>query len=387
MTVRERFNAALRCGEVDYIPFMMDFWDPRIPDPKTGEKHGWTDDRERLAIYREIGWDAALRIGLPVTPLDGVRTEKRAIRDGDRAILCQKWITSAGTIEEKLQVTDDWPEAAAIYNEPGKAARIAFNDDFRTPRYIEMPFKTETDLDTLPFLFPQINPADEQALIENHRRCRAICDEFEVPLIAYMDAGLDWLIWLFRPEEAIMLVLERPDEAKRILSAINGAKRRRLEILLDLGVDAVIRRGWYESTDFWNPQIFRAFAVLDLKKDIEMARQAGAGFVYQMVTGLMPLLDDLAALDFDCLYAPEPALGHQDLRKVRACLPGKSIWGGISGPGHLAMGSPEDVTRAVEEAFEIMGRIGFILGSGVGFRGDWPLANLKALDGAWRRLR
>jgi hypothetical protein len=107
-----------------------------------------------------------------------------------------------------------------------------------------------------------------------------------------------------------------------------------------------------------------------------------------MDSGCVPLLPDLAALDFDCLAGVDPATtGGTDLACVRRGLPGKSLWGGISGPLHLGRGTPTEVEAAVERAFAACGRTGFVLGPMVGIRHNWPWENLEACDRAWRRLR
>ena len=124
-----------------------------------------------------------------------------------------------------------------------------------------------------------------------------------------------------------------------------------------------------------------------LREEIQLSHQANAGYIYLMMTGVMPLLPDLATLPFDCLYGAEPALGNQDLGVIRKSLPGKSLFGGVSGPRHFGAGTPEDTARAVEDAFEIMGKTGFLLGTGVGFRHYWSRANFAAFEEAWRRLR
>jgi hypothetical protein len=108
-----------------------------------------------------------------------------------------------------------------------------------------------------------------------------------------------------------------------------------------------------------------------------------------MCTGVLPLLPMLASLDFDCMLGVEPVYGGQRgaLKRVRGELPGKSLWGGISGPAHLGRGTAQEVEMAVEEAFADCGRNGFILGPGVIFRNYWPWENLETMDRVWRRLR
>jgi len=381
MSCKERVTAAIHSREVDYVPMIQDFWMPYIIDRKTNTKRAWNNERERLAIYRDLGWDTKIHVRTHVTPGKDVKTETIYEKDENGTIIHQTWDTPAGKISERLRLTEDWPEA---FN---RKENIELGHDFRTPRYIEVPFKNSNDLDALEYLFPENNPIDEQMILEQYREKKALSEEFGVPLIVYMDGGMDWFMWLHTAEEAVLLLMDRPEDAKRMLSVISKAKKQRLQMLLELGVDAVIRRGWYESADFWSPEIFKEYAMPELSKDIAMTHSANAGFIYLMMTGIMPLLSDLASLDFDCLCGAEPVLTGQDQRVLRKSLPGKAIFGGISGPEHLSKGTPENTVRGVEEAFEVMGKTGFILGPGVGFRHDWSWDNMEALDRTWKSLR
>jgi len=379
MTGRERFVAAIHGREVDYVPMVNHFWENWMVDAKTGERKVWHTEAERLEVYKSYGWDTTVQIGTWVNPLKDVVTAKRLEQGG--TVLYQRWATPAGTLEERLSLSEDWPEARnAEHN-------VSLGHDFRTPRYIEPPFKNDADFDTLEYLFPEHNPLDEERLYKEYVAKKALSETYEVPLMVYVDSGMDWLTWLFPAEQAVLMVMDKPEQTKRLLDAITTAKRQRLEFFLKLGVDAVIRRGWYESTDLWSPGVFREFAAPNLTKEIDLVHRYNVGFIYLMVTGIMPLLPDLAALNFDCLAGPEPVLTGQDQKVIRDSLPGKAIFGGISGPEHLSRGTPETINAALEASFKIMGKKGFIVGPCVGFRSNWPWENLMALSEAWKRLR
>ena len=376
MTTKERLLAAARCQPVDHVPLAFHFW----AHPRHA-RAVWNNEAERLAFYRAREWDARVEIGAWVSPSPEVRVEvEYETRDGN-TILHQRWHTPAGTIEERLRVTDDWPG-------PRDAANpVGFGDDFRTSRYVEFPFKTPDDLATLPYLFPHDNPLDREQLIRQHREVRALADEFQVPLTLYHDCGMDWLIWLYPAEEAVLRTQDEPEMMHALLDHINAAHNARLQTALELGVDGVIRRGWYESADFWNPALYAEFARPWLEREVAQAHAAGTVFYYLMDTGIMPLLEQLAGIPFDCLYGADPATSQQDLAVIRRALPGKSLWGGLSGPLHLGLGTPAEVEQATNDAFDAWGTTGLILGTGVGFRYNWPWENLMALERVWKKRR
>ncbi len=374
MTTRERLLAAWRCQEVDYVPLVLSFWDqPRHP------LANWTTERERLAWYRERGWDTYVQLPALLTPAPEVRAETRFEEREGRRVFVQWWHTPAGDLEERLWATEDWlGELPTMY---------PLGDDFRPSRYLEPPFKTREDLAALPYLFPLESEADQEQMVVAHGEARALAEEFEVPVVAGVPAGLDWLIWLFRPQEIVMRAVLEPDFVCDLLAPINAAFQERLALALELGVDAVLRRGWYESTDFWSPTLYAQLAKPPLLREVALAHEAGAPVIYQMDSGITPLLGELDSVAFDCLLGGDPATSAQDQREIRRRLPSKALWGGISGPLHLGRGTPEQVERAVERAFADCGREGFILGPGVGLRHDWPTENLLACERAWRRLR
>lgn len=338
----------------------------------------WRNERERLALYREWEWDTTVSLSTHVRPSKEVCIKVKYEDDGK--VLHQTWHTPAGSLEERLRVTDDWEEARNVRCLP-------FFDDFRGSRYLEVAVKHSADIAALEHIFPADNPADTDQAVREHKAARALADEFQVPLEVSHAAGMDWLTWLYSPEGAVLRVMDNRAEMKRVLTIINTAYQRRLEQLLDLGVDLVNRRGWYESAAYWSPAIVEDLARPVLEAEIEAVHRVGAAHVYLMDTGIVPLLPMLAALPFDCLHGADPVYGGHSLAEIRRRLPGKSLWSGMSGPEHLGRGTPESVERAVEQAFAECGRTGFILGTAVGIRHNWPEENLVACERAWRRLR
>jgi len=377
MTSKERLLSAIRSGPVDHVPMTIHFWsNPRHAGAT------WQDQRERLAFYARRSWDTSVDLWCAVGPAPEVVCELHHHRDADGHVLHQIWHTPAGDIQERIRATDDWPEAQQA------TQCIGLLNDFRPPRYLEVPFKTASDLAALPYLFPIEDPTAEDALRRSYQQARRLADEFQVPVRADLRPGLDWLVWLFSAEEAVLRTIDSPELVGQILAQIGAAHLRRLELLLALGVDCIIRSGWYESADLWSPALFRTYVVPQFEAELRAVRAADVPLVYLMDSGVVPLLGDLAGLAFDCLAGVDPVTaGGTDLAAVRSRLPGKSLWGGISGPLHLGRGTPATVEQAVEQAFRTCGKTGLILGPVVGFRHDWPWENLEALDRAWRRLR
>jgi hypothetical protein len=101
----------------------------------------------------------------------------------------------------------------------------------------------------------------------------------------------------------------------------------------------------------------------------------------------MPMLDILAALEFDAYQAIEPVLGGQEMRVVADELCDRhAIWGGLSGPMHIGEGTPQEVRQAVRDAFDVFGPRGLVLSAVPSIRAHWPWENALAMFDEWRAL-
>lgn len=377
MTSKERILAALRREDVDYVPMALNFW--KVP---LHPKCTWKNERERIAFYLDRGWDTFVVASTLVTPSPEVRVQVEYESEAGKEIIKQTWHTPAGDLVERLKVTDDWDDAKDV------ADYLPLSGDFRTPRYIEPPIKPDTDPAVFEYLFPEDNPADIKELEGQLHNVRELGHEFQLPTFLGHDSGMDWLLWLFPAEEMVLTVIDQRPLIEALLNQISKAFHVRLAFALEFGVDAVHRRGLYETTDFWSPDIFEELARPAVEQETAMTHDAGAVFLYDMMTGVTPLLPQLAEMSFDCLIDVDPAyMEDPGLSAIREGLPGKSIWGGISAPEHIGRGTPDQTERAVEKAFEVCGRRGFILGPRANIRSHWPWENIMACDKAWRRCR
>ena len=164
--------------------------------------------------------------------------------------------------------------------------------------------------------------------------------------------------------------------------------RRRTEIMLDVGgVDMVVQRGWYSSTDFWSPELFRRFVLPHLKDLVALVHQAGLCFAYTMTTGIMPMLEMLEEADIDLLYFIDPVQDNVDLRVLKKQLGGKfALAGGVSSSLTLKRGSPEEIRKAVYNTVEVLGPSGLILSPVDALFPDTPWESVKMMIAAWREI-
>ena len=369
MTSRERMLAALRREDVDRVPVPQRFW---VHPPKE-EAFVFDGPEGQIAWAKERGFDPYLEMPLPVTGTPDVRQRVWTESDPDETvpILCSEWTSPRGTMTSKLRKTEDY-----------RSDGVEFFDDFNTPRYTKPLLSSGEDMMTFVAMDPfRIEDGDGLGRWRQEcERMKAIAAREGVAICAYGGRALDYLLHGSTGEGAVMLVLDYPEETMALLKYLNGVRSRALELCLEAGADFVIRRGWYDSTDFWSPDIFSRFAAPFVRNTVKLSHQAGLPCCYVMCTGIMPLLSELDELDFDCLMGIEPVCTGQDMHRIVEALGGrKSFWTGLSAPLHIGMGSTEDVRKAVRLAFDTFGSQGLLLSAVPSIRRHWPWENVQAM--------
>ena len=145
------------------------------------------------------------------------------------------------------------------------------------------------------------------------------------------------------------------------MNGICGRSRYTSNVLFDL----IIRRGWYETTEFWTPKAYRTIIAPTLKKEAELVHQAGKKFGYIITSAFMPILDDILDAGVDVLIGLDPKEGKgTDLLSVKEKFKAKNkcIWGGVSGPLTVEQGTEQETEEAVIHAMQTLGKGGqFIL--------------------------
>ena len=74
---------------------------------------------------------------------------------------------------------------------------------------------------------------------------------------------------------------------RELVDLLHAVDKRDTELLAEAGVDVVLRRGWYEGTHFWSPELFRRFFAPGAKELIELTHQADTVFGWTMSSGIM----------------------------------------------------------------------------------------------------
>jgi len=377
MTSKERIIASLKREEVDYVPCMPTWWS------EGPEGFGWArSSREEYLekVINELGLDAFLSFSIPPNRHSKIiqRVWLEHPPEEKYPHIHKEIDTPKGKLKAVVRKTDDYPY--------GKD--ITFLSDFNPPRYIKPWIENIRDVEKFSYVYL---PPDNRILKKSKEEFLALhtlAEKRQVPIIGFGGYSLSAAIWLMGAQNAVFSSIDNPGVIEGILEIIHSTHRKMIEIMLDWGVEIILRYGWYDTTDFWSPNQYKKWVMPQLKRDISLVHSMGALFIYQACTGIKPLLPFYKQLEFDCLAEFEPVLGRLSIEELKKELGDKkSFWGGLSAPMHIGEGTPQQVRDAVRRAFMCFGRKGFILKPSPTIRASWPWENVLAMIDEWKKFR
>jgi hypothetical protein len=413
---RERLLTAIRCEEPDHVPLLCWCFGFTAPPHLRWQHNGrevvhwytmrvehihtlpepWSvrDDFQRVRRWLDLGLDDVL----DVSPPWGVHPEVR-IRDwqelptaSERSasephpLLCREYQTPAGVLRHVVRRTGEAPIPGWVV----QPDHVPLFEDFNIPRGVRHAVVDPEDLPKLRYLL-QDPTADQLASYrERMALVRRFAREQGVLVQGWSAFGMDAVVWLCGVERAVLAAMTEPDFFQELVDVIHAFDRRRTEIMLDVGsVDVVVQRGWYSSTDFWSPTLFRRFVLPGLKKLVGLAHQAGARFAYVMTTGALPMAELLLAAEIDLLYYVDPVQDRRaDLAAIREKFRGQiAVAGGVNSAVTLKSGSREEIRQAVHTAIRTLGPGGFIMAPVDALFPDTPWSNVEAMIEAWREMQ
>lgn len=351
MTSRERVLAAMRRQPVDHLPLCVEtlchgfvrFVTERLPSPF-----------ERATYYTGLGLDAGISLDEAVCLPDAnpdirVKSWKDQPPGEPHPLMGQEYQTSKGTLRQVVVRTDDYE---SDYFSRGRETLDLFSD-YHVPAHRSRQYlvEKEADLAALSCLLRPVSGPGLKAYREKARQARAFCDQHQLTLAVYQLGVGDPIIWMSGVERTLQMAMEEKDLFRRYVQLVADWQRQVLEIALDAGARHVVRRGLYESTDFWSPMLFEEFLFEPLRQETAIAHAAGATVDYVMLSGYMPLLDLVRNARVDMLSNLDPLAHGTDMRAIRAAVgDAVALCGGVNNYLVLEKGSETDVRRAVREA-------------------------------------
>jgi hypothetical protein len=346
------------------------------------------DDFERVLAWKKLGVDDVLEVSVPwsVDPRVTIRDGRDApAGDETYPILWREYDTPAGTLRHAVRDTAEEIEPGWVI----QPRHVPLIEDFNIPRAVVHAVAGPDDLPRLRYLLADPTAEQMADYRARMRQVRAFADREGVLVQGWSGFGMDLVAWLCGVEFAVMAAMTEPDFFQELIDIVADFDRRRTEILLDVGgVDVVAQRGWYSSTDFWSPRLFRRYLQPILADLGGMAHAAGKKYAYTMTMGASTMADSLIAADVDLLYYVDPVQDKTDMAQVKERFRGKvALAGGVNSAVTLGSGAPEEIRQAVRGAVKTLGPEGFVLAPVDAIFPDTPWESVKAMIDAWKEVR
>lgn len=349
LTSRERMLLTMEHKPVDHLPCCFMIF--------SALRSRCSDDLDFVRRQLDLGLDA--RVLLPNLPLRfrpdvEISCRRLPAEVPGRFLLEKTYRTSTGRLNSVVDLTADWPHGDDI----------PIFSDFVAVR--SRKFLVETDADLEAFQTLLALPSDED--VRQFREVAAEYKRFAAEHGLLVSAGyrgglagdggtmgMDSLMWLCGIENAVIASRDRPDFVRGVAEVVRRWNLARTRVYLDTGIDLLVRRGWYEGTDFWSPKLYERFMAGDITEEINLVHQAGARFGYILTSGMALLLDQIRAMAPDVVIGVDPTQGKgTEAALFKRELAGSvALWGGLSGFVDVERGTPEDVARVTNRALDV----------------------------------
>ena len=394
MSSRERMLAAIANQQPDYVPCCFMIFAALRDQCK--------DQFEFIERQVEMGLDTTVGIpprparrdratseqgdlhGLPVRFAPEVEVKDwREDQRGERyPILHREYTTPAGKLHTAVNKTNDWVQGD----------RVPLFDDFVIPRSRDRLITGLDDLPALRYLLRPTSDEDIATLRESAALAKTLAAKHDLLTIGEWSSLFDTACWLCGMRDLVMKTIDEPEFVKELFTVISEWNRGRMEVVLSEGIDLLIHRAWYESTDFWSPAHYEQFILPELKKHVDLAHSMGAKFALISTSAYRLLLDFYLEAGIDVLIGLDPVQDVQaDFEQTKQKLAGKiCLWGGVNGFVTVEQGTPDEVRQATREAMRVLAPGGgFILSpvDNVTLNEPKVRANVAALMETWRECR
>ncbi len=368
MNSHDRIMCTINQREPDHVPLFFAFMGHGEPfDKRSGFSFGnlnrfdvryeysYRHQIEKVEQTLRLGLDDTLRLEQPLGwaeeyVVEGVKKINTKIRsfffgDMQKGYIEKIYFTKEGELKTVVQRTGDWPHGD----------NIPVFSDFNVSRAKEFLIKSHEDLKKIRYLLGEPKKEEYKKFKEESRELRKAAQRLGVVLEGGRTSLGDSLVWLMGIQNMIYGCYDTPDLIIDLLDILYNWEVKRLQMIIDEGIELLFHSAWYEITDFWTPDMYRKILKPRLSKLVKFTNQAGVKFAYIITKSYDVLSDDFLDLGFDCLYGADPLQGKADLSFLQKTYKGKiCLWGGINSALTLGRGSKEEIERAVAEAIRML---------------------------------
>lgn len=375
MSSRERMLAAFNREETDYTPCSIYFNSAlRVSGYDLSNPEG------KIQCYLDLGTEPVVDVPLPPVSLHKqveTRVWTEQIDGENYPVIFKEFKTPEGTLRQGVYRTDDWPF--------GNDIPFPGNDHCASNNY-EPLIKSPDDVAAFKYLWVAPSDAEVESFGSSISGLLDLSEKYDVITRSTVGQGLAALMFLMGAENFVFFAMDYPEAFKELAVFEHSMTLQRMRIADIYGIDLFKRFGGYEQTNFFSPAIYKSVVVPLAKREAMEARRLKKPMYYRVVTGMKPLLNDIADIGFDCVEGFEPELSNCSNLDIRKALSDKSvIWTGVSTPVCLGAGDDKKTRAAVRDAMEVFEGTDFILGITNSIRPHFNWNNTLALVDEWKK--
>ncbi|MBN2553224.1 MAG: hypothetical protein JXB06_10675 [Spirochaetales bacterium] len=350
----------------------------------------WTleDEFKRVRTWLSLGVDDLIDVSVPWSMHPEVRwTNSRHEPKDDKPypVLEREYRTPAGTLRHRVHQTgEEIGEGWVI-----QPNHVSLMEDFNIPRGVEHAVSSPEDVPRIRYLYAPPDREAAQWLERRMERVAAFAGEEGVAVQAWAAFGMDAVVWLCGTEGAILLAMDHPKAFAELMEIVTTTDLARIELAAaQPGIDLIVERGWYSSTDFWSPQLFDQYLVDHVRRMADLSHRRGKKFCYTVTTGVEVLGPRLADAGVDVLYFVDPLLDGISMEKARDLLGSRMCLAGGTNAITLATKDRKMIESEVNQAMAALGPTGrFILHPIDALFPDTPWEGVEMLIQAWEQVR
>ena len=407
MNSRERILAAWNGQPVDHIPLTNSCFGLKAPSHLRWQRDGhevtywyskrlehihtlpqaWEleDDFQRALTWLKLGVDDILDISVPWSVDPSVTwqdTKIPAVGERGYPVLERTYQTPAGSLRHAIRQTGEDPGAGWVI----QSEQVPLFDDYNISRAAKHAVSRPEEVPMIRYLFGAPDEKARAWFAGRMQAVRTFADQNRVATQAWSAFGMDGVVWLTGVNTAVLMAMDTPQAFGQLVDIIAEADYGRTELAVTTaGVDMVVQRGWYSSTDFWSPKLFNAFVFPHLKELADLAHRHGKKLAYVMTTGVERMGPRLADAGVDVLYFIDPLQDRLTLERARDLLGSRiTLVGGINALT-LASDDKNSIHDEVRRAMDVLGPTQrFILHAVDSLFPDTPWSGVEALIETWR---
>ena len=411
MTSKERIESSWNGRKPDYVPLTTWCFGFKPKEKYIWERNGeparywysmrmehihtlrqpWTqeDDFRRVLAWQSLGVDDLLDVSIPWSA-DPEVTIKDSVIPGDRPgghpVAVREYATPCGTIRHAVKITGEEPGEGW----PVQPELVPLFEDFNIPRGAKHLASSPEDVPKVKYLYAAPDEAARTWFRDRMEKVGAFARQHGIAVQAWSAFGMDAILWMTGVEGALMMAMDNPGAFKRLAETVAEADLARTELASGHpGIDMIIQRGWYSSTDFWSPRYFDEYVFPYVAINAQCAHRHGKKFGYIMTTGVRILAPRLAKAGVDVIYFIDPFMDTSITLENARILTGDSLTlvGGISSVILSEKNMPK-IRQSIIRAIEILGPTNrFILHPVDALFPDTPWESVEVLIDTWNEYK